>query len=164
MTRSANEVMSLSSKAARGAGAPPEQAALFGRAALCHLAAAREAETLRRALEALPGGPILSLPPAFIVLQEEAAEAPGAELPAPAADPALIQSYAEAQPFLTTVIAASRRLTTDLNTPSPRLPAHRIALPKELAERMQALAARLLVPDTAASRLGGAGAGLTDND
>ena len=40
----------------------------------------------------------------------------------------------------------------------------RLTLPAPLADKMMALAARTYVPETEASRLSGAGAGLTDND
>jgi hypothetical protein len=62
MTYSVNEVQMLAQKAARGAGAHPAQAAHFGRAVVCHLAAGREASDLSAALEALPGGPVQTLP------------------------------------------------------------------------------------------------------
>jgi hypothetical protein len=48
--------------------------------------------------------------------------------------------------------------------PRPPHPVSRVTLPDTLATKMQRLAARLLVPETDASRRAGAGAGLSDND
>ena len=62
MSRSSNEVMGLAAKAARGAGAPPAQAAQFGAAAAAHLGAGREIDVLVAALAVLPDGPIMTLP------------------------------------------------------------------------------------------------------
>ncbi|WP_425038213.1 DUF3726 domain-containing protein [Primorskyibacter sp. S187A] len=59
MSHSVNEIEALATKAARGAGAPPAQAAKFGQAAVRHLAASRAEAALIDALQALPGGPIL---------------------------------------------------------------------------------------------------------
>jgi hypothetical protein len=160
MTRSANELAMLAEKAARGAGAPPAQAAMFGRAALCHLRQGRAADTLRAALEALPEGPVLDLYRLFLAasLQGEPVEV------LCAADPELLQSYAEAQRAMTVYDPASSTVTTDPTTPAARLPLARLDVPPDLLEDLQTKAARLLVPETAASREGGAGAGLLDND
>lgn len=62
MSFSVNETQMLAQKAARGAGAHPAQAAHFGRAAVCHLAAGRDPGDLLAALDALPEGPIQTLP------------------------------------------------------------------------------------------------------
>lgn len=79
MSFSVNEVETLAAKAARGAGAPPAQAARFGRAAVHHLAAARDPEALLDALAALPRGPILdnALAPAPTPLGDSYREAQG---------------------------------------------------------------------------------------
>lgn len=166
MILSGNELVALATKAARGAGAPPQQAAAFGRAALCHFQAGRAPQHLRAALDALPTGPILEIPLALTRLME-AAEGDVAEGVLRADAPSdFIQSYLEAQPFAITATASQDGfvLTCALSTPAPRVPSVRVTLPGGLAARMTALAAQLLVPDTAASRAGGAGAGLTDND
>ncbi|MEP4198719.1 MAG: hypothetical protein ABJL99_24100 [Aliishimia sp.] len=62
MMFSANEVQMLAQKAARGAGAYPAQAAHFGRVVAYHLTANRSADALSSALDALPSGPIQTLP------------------------------------------------------------------------------------------------------
>lgn len=163
MNLSVNEVMSLAARAARGAGAPPAQAAAFGRAAMFHLAAGRAAGTLTAALESLPQGPILTLPLDFIrVLTEDCSEIP---LP-PDVATELVQSYAEAQPFLTTLHpeGPQMQITVDRKSPSPGPAISRITMSEDLFTFLNHLAARILVPESEASRIAGAGAGLTDND
>jgi len=59
---SCNEIEGLAQKAARGGGAYPAQAAHFGRAVVCHLAAGRDAGPVIEALRALPGGVIQTSP------------------------------------------------------------------------------------------------------
>lgn len=163
MKASANEVMTLAAKAARGAGAPPAQAAAFGRAALCHLAAGRSAVDLITALDALPHGPIVSLPLTFAALATPASPKAMFRADAP---PDLVRSYAEAQPFATSVAFDGQHLTAtlDIKTPTARPTVSRINLPDELARLLNTHAAKTLVPESAASRSSGAGAGLTDND
>lgn len=158
MTRSANEVAGLATKAALGAGAPPAQAALFGRAAAVHLAAARDPQALEAALAALPAGPVIEVPVALLRLAETAK--PG---PISGVAPALLQSYLAALPYQAT-LSAQGTVQLDLATPAAPIAAARLTLPAPLAARWSALAARLLVPETAASRSRGAGAGLSDND
>lgn len=156
--------MTLAAKAARGAGAPPGQAAEFGRAVVCHLNAARDVADLWAALKALPDGPILMLPLAFARLSDDAEEgqAQGQIL----SDAALAQSYAEALPFAQTSHLSNEGLhvTINLTTPKTRKSVTRVDLPQDLADWMLTLAARTFVPESEASRLAGAGAGLTDND
>lgn len=164
MTRSANEVTVLCAKAARGAGAPPEQATLFGRAALCHLAAGRDPALLSRALEALPGGPILHLPPLFMALAEAALRREGPDALPDDLSPELLQSYAEAQPFLVRIDVQARQAQAIPTEPAPPPPTSRVSLQPELETLLQSLAAKTLVPESGASRRAGAGAGLTDND
>lgn len=163
MKVSANEVTILSAKAARGAGAPPAQAAAFGRAALFHLAAHRPERDLVAALDALPLGPILTLPIAFARVMTEIADI--GMLPRDISAP-LLHSYAEAQPFTTVLRAVGPALqaTVDTAKPSPFPTLSRITLSDDLHDLLNHLAARTLVPESETSRLGGAGAGLTDND
>ncbi|MDF1728997.1 MAG: hypothetical protein P1U53_14755, partial [Sulfitobacter sp.] len=141
-----------------------QQAALFGQAALCHLAAGRAEEHLHAALEALPEGPIMELPICLIQAEESTLAGKEAGPLAPDLPDALILSYAEAQACLTTFDVRKRQLTTEPALPSPGKMPPRISLSDALADRMHRLAARLLVPESDASRLAGAGAGLTDND
>lgn len=163
MKVSANETMTLAAKAARGAGAPPAQAAAFGRAAVCHLAARRPTGPMTAALNELPGGPILDLPLDFAAL---AASQPVSRNVGGKADPDLIRSYAEACPYAVNLTQRGAGLTAtcDPGLRAPRMSAARIDLPDDLARILTELAARILVPESAASRSSGAGAGLSDND
>lgn len=163
MSRSANEVMTLAAKAARGAGAPPAQAAQFGRAALRHLSADRGERVLLQALEALPEGPIITLPRYFVEFAEQAVEG-RAQGMLPAQELAL--SYAEAQSYSCEITLVSEKLTVqaDLTKPADRPVLKRIVLSGTFCNQLESLAAKLLVPESDASRLSGAGAGLTDND
>lgn len=162
VNRSANEVMVLAAKAARGAGAPPAQAAQFGAAAVVHICAGRGFDALNAALEHLPDGPILDLPLALARIAEGAQDGHAtASLGIDIAD--LTHSYVAASPYQAD-LTQDGILTLDLNTPASRAPVQRIDLPAEIYEAWSVLAARLLVPESAASRLSGAGAGLSDND
>jgi len=62
MSYSVNEIEALATKAARGAGAAPAQAAHFGRTTAHHIAASRPDDDLLAALNALPNGSIQTLP------------------------------------------------------------------------------------------------------
>ena len=163
MKTSANEVLTLAAKAARGAGAPPGQAVEFGRAALCHLIAGRGEAALRAALEALPEGPIVVLPVALAEIAESGEEgiATGSLAAAP-----LVQSYLDALPYAVARESAGERLhvTLTLAAPNTVARAYRVEMSDALADHLSALAARTYVPETDASRRSGAGAGLTDND
>ncbi len=163
MTRSANEVMVLAAKAARGAGAPPEQAGDFGRAVLRHLHAGRAWRDLAKALGDLPGGPIMDLPVALAQVLE--GDAACGQVNA-SAWLSLAQSYAEALPYAVTVDLTEDQLkiTVDLTRPAAKSPLGRFVLPQQLFDQMNRLAVRILVPESDTSRQSGAGAGLTDND
>lgn len=163
MICSANEVMTLATKAARGGGAPPAQATQFGGAALAHLIAARTISDLSNALIELPMGPIITHPLRIQELFEAVKET---SVPAHVPYSDLLRSYLEALPYDAKVISEGDRLRIRLsNTMRQHAPpVSRFRLPQNLFAQMQTLAARTLVPDTAASRQSGAGAGLTDND
>lgn len=166
MKCSANEVTTLAAKAARGAGAPPAQAVGFGAAALCHLIARRDPAVLRAALDALPEGAILDLPLALAMTIEDGE---GAEIKGKLVVgdfPKLALSYLDAQPYTTEtkLDGSTLAVTLHLTQPRARKAVARVDLPDDLAAHMQGLAAHLLVPESDASRLSGAGAGLTDND
>lgn len=166
MTRSANEVQNLIAKAARGAGAPPAQAAAFGRAAVCHLSAGRGEAELRRALGALPQGPIMELPLALARLMETAETGNATGDLSHAQTPQLVQSYVDALPFKHQAQALGGGITVqiDVTQPAPRAAVTRLDPSAAFVAELTALLAKTLVPDTAASRLSGAGAGLQDND
>ena len=166
MNTSWNEVSALAAKAARGAGAPPAQAVEFGRATALHLAKGRAEGDIRAALNALPSGPILDVPLALqTVLSDRKEQAAQGHVPA-ANQMDLVCSYIECLPFANTYQRGTDRvvITLDLTKPAPRVVPSRINLGLDLYYDMQTLAARTFVPETEASRLSGAGAGLTDND
>ena len=155
MSFSVTEISALATKAARGAGAPAGQAARFGPVAARHMQAGRDAKVLTLALDALPCGPIIELPRTLDAALTRAA-------PLVQADP-LLQSYLDVLPFLATYQDDSGRLEVDRQRPAP-VHTGRIRGYAALIAQMEQLAARTFVPDSAASREAGAGAGLTDND
>lgn len=167
VTRSANEVQNLIAKAARGAGAPAAQAAEFGRAAVFHLKAGRVEDDLWRAIEALPSGPIIALPLALTRLIEKAQDGQIAEgLLRCDPAPLLALSYAEALPMKNSAKAVETGASVSIETtvPAPRAAVERLTLSESFVAFLNDNLAKTLVPDTAASRAGGAGAGLSDND
>ena len=166
MTWSAAEIWALGTKAARGAGAPPAQAARFGQVAPHHLMTGRDATLLGAALDALPDGPVLSFPlavdRALIALAQEG-EAVVQGVPFDA----LLQSYVDTLPFEVAVTQTGHdRLVLKGNLAVPRaaVTLKRIVGCDALIDQMQRLAARTFVPESHVSRRSGAGAGLTDND
>jgi hypothetical protein len=158
--------MTLAAKAARGAGAPPAQAAAFGAAAAYHLRAGNSADDLSRALAVLPNGPILELPVMITrALENAVGDVASGEIQlGPFADLAL--RYVSVQPFEieSENDGGSIRFQMFLSKPHTPPPTPRIVIPDDLVAALQILAARILVPESEASRLSGAGAGLTDND
>ena len=162
MSRSSNEVMGLAAKAARGAGAPPAQAAQFGAAAAAHLGARREIDVLVAALSVLPDGPIMTLPLDIARIAETAQDGLATGVVA-ADDVPLVASYVAALPYLAW-LGQRGTLALDLTKPAKRGTVQRIDLPDAIYREWCGLAARLLVPESDASRLSGAGAGLSDND
>lgn len=162
MIRSANEVMVLASKAARGAGAPPAQASQFGAAVVTYLSMGGSVEALDAALAAVPEGPIMALPLAIARIAESHVDGI-ASGPFESGDRAMALSYAAALPCQAR-LSQSGILHLDLNRPALRPEVTRIDLPDETYAGWSSLAASLLVPDSEASRQSGAGAGLSDND
>ncbi|WP_436397561.1 hypothetical protein [Roseobacter sp. S98] len=163
MSWSATEVSALAAKAARGAGAPPDQAARFGTAAAFHLMIGNAPQDLRLALQALPdGGPVMRLP---VVLDEAVSE--GGRVFEMLPPDALVRAYVAVLPFAATLAAADNdhwRVSVNVTKPAPKIEPLRITGCADLIDEMTGLAARTFVPESAASRAAGAGAGLTDND
>ena len=164
MTWSEAEILALATKSARGAGAPPGQAARFGQAAVAHLQAGRGERLLIAALGALPGGPILTHP---LRIDAALSEVDGNEVTVlnPDADP-LFASYVDALPFLTSERATAEGGVFGINLAAPRkrLAPRRITGCERLIRHMTELAKAILVPESETSRRAGAGAGLNDND
>lgn len=166
MSWSANEVEGLAAKAARGAGAPPEQAAWFGRATAVHLAKARDDEDVSAALNALPGGPVIDVHLSITALLT-GCDAEGKATGHIVGPEGLVRSYLEALPFDVTLVQQNQgdtQVTLQAQRPSTTLAATRCTLSPTLLETMRTLAARTFVPETESSRQAGAGAGLLDND
>ncbi|KMK66779.1 hypothetical protein [Puniceibacterium sp. IMCC21224] len=172
MTHSANELQTLATKAARGAGFPPAQADLFGRACPLHLAQGGGAAPLIAALANPADSPILRLPLLMDdVLSAAAAMSGPIELTLHNGDDTLAQSYAHLLPvavqdqsIITRDAQHRLRITVDLSAKTCTALPPRIIAPSELLNRLETLAARTYVPATDASRRTGAGAGLIEND
>ncbi|MDW3222636.1 MAG: hypothetical protein R8G34_07055 [Paracoccaceae bacterium] len=168
MSWSQAEIMALAGKAARGAGAPPGQAAQFGKAAAVHLARGRSATELEHALSALPTGPIMSC---AVEIERILMMAAGTDEISVGIDPqtplGLLESYLDALPFdvgITEVAPNSLRLTRGDASSKTQRPPERISGCDSLIAQMTDLAAKTFVPESDASRRAGAGAGLSDND
>jgi hypothetical protein len=162
VSRSVNEVTGLAAKAARGAGAPPAQAAQFGAAAAVFLQRGGDPHSLTAALAALPAGPVMALPVALARLAETQTDGSAQGVLGVDHDE-LFYSYIAALPCHAR-ITQDGVVRLDLNRPAPRGAGGRIDLPDDVIAAWSILAARILVPDTASSRASGAGAGLSDND
>lgn len=168
MSWSQTEITALATKAARGAGAPPGQAARFGKAAAVHLARGRNASELEQALATLPSGPIMCFAVDVERLLLARAGAGEISIDLNAQTPlALLESYLDALPFdvcLTEVAPNSLRVTLVDASLKTHGPPERISGCDPLIARMMELAAQTFVPESDASRRAGAGAGLSDND
>ncbi len=164
MTWSVTEIATLATKAARGGGAPPEQAMRFGQAVAIHLQKNRATAALMTVLDALPEGPILNFP---LAIDQALAATEDADRYVDAPDGELLTSYIETLPFEThLVVSENGGLLLKLSHDAPRAKggAKRIEGCAALIEKMTEMAEKTLVPESESSRLSGAGAGLTDND
>jgi hypothetical protein len=160
MTRcSLNEVEVVLTKAARGCGADAAQAARFGRGAVMYLCGDDATAPIHAALAALPTGPIVDY---AAKIQQDLAQATGNSANFQGAEPLWI-GYFTALPYkVTRVSQAEYTVHMDAFENAPK-PARLTIDPEDMA-KWQALAAKTYVPESAQSRLAGAGAGLTDND
>ncbi|WP_136440054.1 DUF3726 domain-containing protein [Pacificoceanicola onchidii] len=173
MSRSANEIMTLAQKAARGAGFPPHQADRFGRAAAVHLASGHGTEALRRALTDAKDSPILRLPLLMDDMLRAMDQLGGdVELTLHPGDEPLAPAYARLLPIRVKECSVlepedrQNRLRVVLDPMMPGKPSFppRIHAPDAFIEELSALAEKTFVPESAASRSAGAGAGEIDND
>ncbi|MEM6886797.1 MAG: hypothetical protein AAF636_01520 [Pseudomonadota bacterium] len=160
MSWSATEFKALSSRAARGAGAPPWQAEMFGAAAVQHLLAEEPIDVLDAALAALPEGPVLQIASLLLALQGR----PGAPIELTENLPvALVRSYAASQSYSLVIDTETGTATAFIGI--PRRPViGRIEAPDAFISSLKALAERTFVPESDQSRAAGAGAALSDND
>lgn len=172
MSYSANEIAGLSQKAARGAGFPPGQAEIFGRAAAVHLGSGGAPEALTAALARPGDSPILRLPLMMDdILRGLALAGPTITLTLQKGDEALAPAYARLlQIRLSECRIAAKgdglpqiSLTGDPSTRQKLALPPRISASTELIDKLTRLAAATYVPASAASRAG-AGAGNIDND
>jgi len=164
--RSWNEVQALAVKAATGAAVPPAQALAFGAMCARHLAdggaeaplgdALRAPETiLSLALQVERMIETASLSPRIVTASED-----------DAGRRALLVSWLASLPCQTEINVRAHEIQAclSLTDPGTRTRPARIVLGAELFCRMQELAARTYVHDSAASRESGAGAGLMELD
>lgn len=160
------EIQALAVRAATGAGVPAAQALAFGAMLARHLADGGAQGALRDALET--PSLILDIAHRVEALVETASLSPRvveAEEP-DAAQRALMISWLASLPCQSEVEVRGQTLTArlSLTAPSTRRRPVRITISKALLDDMKSLAARTYVPDSAASRAMGAGAGAMELD
>ena len=160
------EVQNLGVKAASGAGVPPAQALAFGAMVARHVA------------DDGPQGPVaaaLSAPDTIVGLAHkvetivEAASMSSKPVRVGEDDAgtrAMLVSWISGLPCKSEleVAGAKLRIVLSLTEPSTRGRPDRLHLEPSLAAQMTDLAAKTYVPDSDASRAGGAGAGLMELD
>lgn len=166
MSKSWTEVQTLAVKAAGGAGVPPAQALAFGAMVARHLA------------DDGPPGPVaqaLSEPHRIIALAHrvetivEAASITSTPVDVVEEDTgtrAMLISWLAALPCKSEldVSGAKVRVLLSLTEPSTRSRPDRVNVSTSLFDTLTALAQATYVPDSDASRVGGAGAGLMELD
>ena len=162
ITRSWAETQSLAEKAALGIGVPFAQAARFGAATARHCAEGRPADVLLT---------VLDKPDAIIALSlevERAVEAASlmrAPYEITDVSQTLAASFLQALPCDVALepVSGGLSVSVHLQAPQKRPRPARLEMSQALWDRLQALAERTYVPDSAQSKLG-AGAGLMDLD
>lgn len=166
MTHSWTEVQALGVKAASGAGVPPAQALAFGAMLARHLADGGDEAPIAAALMAPDTIVALALRVEKVI--EGASMNAGAVTvrERDAGQRAMLVSWLSGLPCQTDLKLVDDAITATLQlaAPSDRSRPDRVPLGPDLQAQMQALAAKTLVPDSDASRSGGAGAGLMDLD
>lgn len=172
MSYSANEISGLAQKAARGAGFPPAQAELFGRAAALHLGTGGPPEALTAALLDPQNSPILRLPLLLDDIRRALdATGPDISLTLQPGDEGLVESYARLLPIAYSTCKTQTReglprllLTRGRDGQSAATLPPRIPAPDPLVYELGQLAAQTYVAASESSRSAGAGAGDIDND
>jgi hypothetical protein len=161
MNLSANQIVATTLKAARGAGFPMAQAECFAAATAQHLIQNRSEDDLSQALIHTDDSPILSLP----ALLDEVCVSGSQTLQNPNL-PSLVQSYVETAAFEAQCIRAGQTILIKHLSDRPPLitPVARVEMSPTLWAHLNKLAAKTYVPASEASRISGAGAGLSDND
>ncbi|MCW1951709.1 MAG: DUF3726 domain-containing protein [Octadecabacter sp.] len=157
--KSANEIEALVLKAARGGGLP------LGLAEDLAMAAAY------LDLDKLTGCPCTNAGAAFAIPQALDAVAAGNGPKTVEADPAIVAAYiASAEVHCDQMLVWEN--TPDgtclhrfkPSSPPEKAPLGRRKVPQDLLTHLHELSVKTHVPETESSRVGGAGAGLTDND
>lgn len=174
MIRSQNEIAAIVQKAARGAGAPPGQAEDLSRVALhlvrsgagldCVVAALREPQSpLNVQWDSgcikVRSGPAYMVAP--VVRDAFLGGVGSARLDNPAQAPLIHAALAEAG---ITVIGGDGDLMRAKQPPPLATVTGPVDIPNDQWAVLEQFAARTFVPESDASRIAGAGAGLRDND
>ena len=164
--KSWTEIQSLGVKAASGAAVPPAQALAFGAMVARHLSDGGAEAPLRAALAA--PDTILGLAHQIESMVETAslsARIVSAQQ-SDAGQRALLISWLASLPCQADITTNGSKVQAHLSltAPSVRTRPARVAISAALFAQMQDLAARTYVPDSAASRTSGAGAGLMELD
>ncbi|MCC1491951.1 hypothetical protein [Cognatishimia sp. F0-27] len=159
----------LSERAARGAGFPPAQAALFGRAVVMHMAHGGPEDALLEALATPKDSPILRLPLVLDDLMRILSQMPeGGALTLLGRDTRLALAYARLAPVTLSLDIATRADGTHSlvfapgDTPADPPPAG-LDPSADLVRALSKLASKTYVPASVGGRHG-AGAGNIDND
>lgn len=163
MMRSWSEVQALAERAALGAGVPFAQAARFGAGVARHLADSRPHELVSQAFADADHIVALSLEVDRAI---EAASTSANRYDIRAAPELLVASLMQALPCDVRLHPSEQGLAVTVMldaAPSGQKPL-RIDAPERLWSEMEALAALTYVPESAASRARGAGAGLMELD
>ncbi|WP_147108628.1 hypothetical protein [Tateyamaria sp. syn59] len=160
------EVQNLGVKAASGAGVPPAQALAFGAMLARHVADDGPQGAVTAALsepERIVG---LAHKVETIVEAASISSKPVLAKEEDAGTRAMLVSWIAGLPCKSDleVAGAKLRINLSLTEPSTRGRPERLHLEPSLAALMTELAAKTYVPDSAASRSGGAGAGLMELD
>ncbi|MEM8653106.1 MAG: hypothetical protein AAGF36_00055 [Pseudomonadota bacterium] len=160
------EVQTLGVKAASGAGVPPAQALAFGAMLARHVADDGPQDAVKTALADPKRIVALAHRVETIVEAASVAAKPVAAVEEDAGTRAMLVSWLAGLPCKADldVVGPKLRVRLALTEPSTRGRPERLYLTPELADQLNALAAKTYVPDSDASREGGAGAGLMELD
>lgn len=164
--RSWTEIQALAVKAATGAAVPPAQALAFGAMATRHLADGGAEAPLADALRS-PDTILTLAHQVEEIIETASISGQMVSIAAPnAAQRAVLISWLASLPCQAEITTQSEeiRVRLSLRDPSARTRPARVAIGTQLFDQMQTLAATTYVPDSAASRAGGAGAGAMDLD
>ena len=153
------EVEAVLTKAARGSGAGVADGARFAKAGALCLCAENGADLVNAALADLPNGVIVDHA-SWILRDLEEAE--GDTVIFPNGDPLWV-GYIDTLPYKS-VERPDGDIVVYMDIFAKPVRPSRVFITDENMTHWQALAAKTYVPETAQSRIAGAGAGLTDND